>query len=218
MQASPQPQLKKKNSEYDLLTSMPILNYNMTYNNTNNNKLTENGNNIMDSPSKNSFAGIYLHTNNPINTLNSQNSLRLSKKFSITNSPNNLSKMGSMYSSASKNNPVTQYISTSTLQSGVASYSIPKEKRFENLFRKASCNEIYSIPEYKQKGITMPQSKRKSSLLPEEITPSSQDYIFTTQFDDIVKHRRGISISTKHSIKVDKLFFFNFIFFFLKFV
>jgi len=151
-----------------------------------------------------SFAGINLYTNTPMSTTNNHK-----KKLSFTNSiPTNYSKMGSLNSSSISKNPVSNYISTSTLQSGIASYSIPRQKRFLNNYNESPCDSIYNLPEYKRIGITIPHSIRKSSFLKKDQTPSSQDYVFTTVFDDILKSKKGISFSTKHSLKVKINFLF----------
>lgn len=169
---------------------------------TNNNTKLEN---TIDSPKFN-FTGLYTKTNDPMHT---NNSLRLnSKKFNFTNLPSNVSKIGSLNSSHSKF-PITNYISTSTLQSGVASYTIPRQKRFDNKNQKNnSYSSIYYLPEFKSNGITMPQSTRTNSFLKKDVTPSSQDYTFTNLFDYNVKKKKGISISTKYSIKVKFIFLY----------
>lgn len=148
---------------------------------------------------------LHSHTLNPMNT---NNSLGLNfKKFSLTNP--NYSKLGSLNSSSMSKNPITNFISTSTLQSGVASYTIPREKRF-NESRNNFADSVYNLPEFKSTGITMPQSTRKSNFVKKDMTPSSQDYIFTSVFEDNVKHRKGISITNKHAIKVRDFLFFVF--------
>lgn len=182
--------LYRKNSDEQLSSIANI--YTSTHKSKNQERIT-------DSPKRYNYSGVNYGTN-PTSTINSQ--VMHTKKYSFTSSPTNISKAGSMYSNMSKN-PVTNYISCSTLQSGVACYSIPKEKRFENFYRKPICNNIYNLPEYKSPGITMATSKRdKSTFYKKDLTPSSQDYIYTSLFDNNIKHKKGISISTKHSIKV----------------
>ena len=192
----------KSKTDSTLLSPIANINYTLT---TKSNKKLEN---TIDSPKNINFTGIHTHSINPMTT---NNSLGLNmKKFSITNNhlATNFSKIGSTNSSISmsRNNPITNYISCSTLQSGVASYTIPREKRFTHNYRNASCNSIYNLPEFKRTGVTMPQSTRKDSFVKKDLTPSSQDYVFTSLFDDNLKFKRGISISTKHSIKVKKNF------------
>ena len=136
-----------------------------------------------------------------LNHMGTTNSL-IMKKYSLTNIPNNISKIGSNMSTISRH-PVTNYISTTTLQGGSpASYTMPRQRRFIGLHRKASCESIYNMPEFKKTGLSMAQSTRQNSFVAKDKTPSSQDYVFTSVFDHNVKYKKGISISTKHSHKV----------------
>jgi hypothetical protein len=149
-----------------------------------------------------SLGGIDFRSINPITTLNNSPSLH-GKKFSMTNNiPTNYSKMVSLNNTSMSKNMITNYISSSTLQSGSACYTIPREKRFLNNYSESQCSTIYNLPEFKRIGITIPHSIRKSSFIKNDNTPSPQDYVFTTLFDDNLKSKKGISFSTKHSIKV----------------
>ena len=137
-----------------------------------------------------------------LNHMGTTNSIGINmKKFSLTNIPTSISKIGSNMSTISKH-PVTNYISTTTLQGGQACYTMPRETRFRGLHRKASCDSIYNMPEFKKNGLSMAQSTRQNSFVAKDKTPSSQDYVFTSIFDKNVKLKKGISISTKHSHKV----------------
>jgi hypothetical protein len=197
---------QKTKSDANLLSLIPSINQTLsTKSNKNFKTLTK-----FDSPKNlNSSGGIHINTNahtHNINPIYTNNSFGLiNKKYSITNNfKTNYSKIGSINSSISKNS-ITNYISTSTLQSGFPSYSIPKEKRFDDNNNKSICSTIYNLPEFKRTGITIPHSIRKNPFVKKDEIPSPQDYVISTVFDDNLKHKRGISISTKHSIKVNKI-------------
>jgi hypothetical protein len=207
--------IQKSISEGYLISTNPYINYTHT---TKSNKKFDTINKFESESPKNFnlTGGINIHTvsntnnNNNINPLYTNNSFGLgliNKKFSITNNnKTNSSKLGTTNSSMSKN-PITNYISSSTLQSCFPSYSIPKEKRFDDNYNKSICDSIYNLPEYKRIGISMPLSIRKNPFIKKDKTPSSQDYVLTTIFDDNLKHKKGISISTKFSKKVNKYYF-----------
>ena len=185
--------ISPQKSKPDTITFSPPVFIN-TNNNNNHNKYQ----NTYESPKN---PNINTHSSNPMYTTNS---LGINmKKFNITDMPTNYSKgQQSNFSSISKYPPVTTYISTSTLQNGIASYSIPKQKRFSTSYRMATCQSIYNLTEHKTKGITIPHSTRKDNFRKADLTPSSQDYVFTSLFDDNLRMKKGISISTKHSLRV----------------
>lgn len=161
-----------------------------------------NNQNYYDSPKTNNLKEVNTNTNST-NPMFTSNSLGVNmKKFNMTNMQTMYSKGQSTFSNSSKY-PITTFVSSSTLQTGSASYSIPKQKRFKNSYKEASCQSIYNLTDYKSKGITMPHSTRKDNFKKSESTPSSQDYVFTSVFDDNLKLKRGISISTKNSLKVN---------------
>ena len=190
---------RSKSTDNVLLSPIPNINYNLT--SKSNKRTLERLDNILETPC------LFRNMQTTINPITTTNSIGINfKKFSLTNMPTNISKFGSMMStvgSPKNNNSVTNYISTSSLQGGdPTKYSIPRQKRFEGLHRKASCDSIYNTPEFKSTGVSMAKSIRQSSFIKKDKTPSSQDYVFTSLFDKGVKTKKGISISTKHNIKV----------------
>jgi len=149
----------------------------------------------------------------PKSLVNLQNT-HSSSKFLLTNNSRgiNLKKFSNLNTIVSKNlslnsstskYPVTSYISNSTLQSGIASYSIPKTTRFKNSYKEASCSSIYNMPEYKSTGITIGNSSRKELWDKEKANiPSTHDYVFTSLFEDNIIKNKGYTIVNKHEIKV----------------
>lgn len=138
-----------------------------------------------------------------------------SSKLLLTNNSKsiNLQKFASINTIASKNSslnssqskyPVTSYISCSTLQSGVAAYSIPKTTRFQNSYKSLYSDSIYNLPELKSTGITIGHSPRKELWDKEKANiPSTHDYVFTSVFEDNVFKNKGYTIANKHEIKVN---------------
>jgi len=123
----------------------------------------------------------------------------------ITNMPTLASKSQSIKSVSSRF-PVTSYISCSTLQSGVASYSIPRTSRFKDSYKNPYCDNIYNIPDYKSTGVGIGNSARKELWDEKAYIPSTHDYTFNSVFENNLIKKRGYSIVNKHIIKV---IFFN---------
>lgn len=144
----------------------------------------------------------HLNTYNSSKQLLTNNSKSLNlKKFSSINT--NASKNLSMNSSLSKH-PVTSYISCSTLQSGVASYSIPKTTRFKNSYKNAYCDNIYNLPEYTSTGVSIGNGPRRELWDKEKANiPSSHDYVSTSIFEENLIKNKGYTIANKHEIKVN---------------
>jgi len=123
--------------------------------------------------------------------------------FTTMNMNTNSSKNLTINSTTSSKLPVSTYISCSTLQSGIASYSIPKAKRFKNSYKPAYCDTIYNLPDYKSTVVSIGNSVRKDLFDKNKANiPSTHDYVFTSLFDDNLNKKRGYSIAGKHLIKV----------------
>jgi len=118
-----------------------------------------------------------------------------------------ISKNQTISSSNSKILPTT-YISCSTLQSGIASYSIPKTRRFKDSYKVSYCESIYSLPELKSTGVSIGNSTRKHLFDKKFNVPSVHDYVHTSVFEENVKKKKGYSISNKIKIKVKLLGFY----------
>lgn len=154
---------------------------------------------------------LYSYSNNtvPMITTNSFGKTTTKGKFNLTNmqtqySKNQLSQCLSSNSNSSKY-PIPTFISVSSLQGhNSIKYSIPKETRFSNSYRIATCQSIYNLTDYnKPKGITIPHSSRKNNFNKEDLTPSSQDYVMTSLFEENLKAKKGISIKNKFSFPVN---------------
>ncbi len=170
-------------------------------NNSPKNGYNPNYENILDSPKSNIFSGVNTNGSNRQILTNNSRSLNY-RKFTSLNMHTNSSKAQSINSSTSKL-PVTTYISCSTLQSGVASYSIPKTKRFKNSYNKAYCDSIYNLPEYKSTHVSIGNSTRKDLFDKSKGNiPSPQDYMFNSLFEDNLNKNKGYSISIKLNAKV----------------
>jgi hypothetical protein len=176
-------------------------------NNSNNNNVKDF---IYESPKNlinNTGANIYSYSTNtnPILTTNSFG--KTVKKFNVTNMQTQYSK-GQQSQCLSNNSnsskyPIPTFLSSSSLQNhnGIK-YTIPKETRFSNSYRIATCQSIYNLTEHKPKGITIPHSTRKNNFQKFDLTPSSQDYVMTSLFEENLKTKKGISISFKNSLSV----------------
>jgi hypothetical protein len=157
---------------------------------------------------------------NNLNNVNTYSSSKLLKtyntanynfrKYSSINLQTTTSKNQTISSSNSKILP-TSYISCSTLQSGIASYSIPKTRRFKDSYKVSYCESIYSLPELKSTGVSIGNSTRKHLFDEKFNVPSVHDYVHTSVFEENVKKKKGYSISNKIKIKV-KLLGFDFVY------
>lgn len=157
-------------------------------------------NNTNESPKSNN-----LNTFSSSKLLNTLNSAGYNyRKFTSINLQTNASKNPSMNSTNSKNSP-TSYISCSTLQSGVASYSIPKSRRFKDAYKVSYCESIYSLPEFKRTGVSIGNSSRKNLFDKKLDIPSVHDYVHTSVFEQNLNKKKGYSISNKIKIKVNFL-------------
>jgi len=156
----------------------------------------------IDSPKSINFNNMNTLSSNKLITNNSLKNLNL-RKFTTLNTNPNVTKTQSMNSTSSSKFPLSTYISCSTLQSGVASYSIPKSKRFKGMYKTAYCDSIYNLPDYKSTGVSIGNSKRKDLFdKNKENIPSTHDYFFTSIFEDNLNKKRGNTISNKFNITV----------------
>lgn len=101
--------------------------------------------------------------------------------------------------------PIPTFQSCSTFQSGnMISYSIPKQERFRNSYKKASCDSIYTLPEVKSPRYTsMGFGLRQEFINKKEIEakPSPHAYDFKSLFVDNIKKEKGYSISQRIKYK-----------------
>jgi len=170
---------------------------NIYYHNTNDSQRSKNFNNNLNQKTLGSSSKL----------LNTYNSASFSnRKFPNLNMNTNASKTQSMTSSNSKQ-PLTTYISCSTLQSGIASYSIPKTRRFRDSYKVAYCDSIYSLPEFRQSGVSIGNGKRKDLFDKKQGIPSPLDYVFTSGIEDNLKKKKGFSIARRFKIIVNLVFF-----------
>ena len=146
------------------------------------------------------------HSSNKFLTTNYKSQSLNLKKFNSKNFQTNSSRSGNNFGNTKY--PVSTYISCSTLQSGIACYSIPKQERFENSYKKNYCDSIYNLPELSKKNlVSIGNSKRKEIVTKDKKNiPSSQDYFFTSIFEDNLTKHKGFSLSSKLFYKV-KYFF-----------
>jgi hypothetical protein len=176
-------------------------NYEKNNSNNINDFIYESPKNIINNNSANIYS--YSTNTNPILTTNSFG--KTVKKFNVTNMQTQYSKVqqSQINNSNSSKYPITTYISSSSLQNhNCIFYSIPKESRFTHTYRVATCQSIYNLTEHKPKGITIPHSTRKNNFMKFDSTPSSNNYIMTSLFEDNLKMKKGISISSKNSLLV----------------
>lgn len=157
-------------------------------------------NNINDSPKSNN---LNTFGSSKLQITNASRGVNL-RKFTSLNLITNNSKSQSINSVNSKN-PVSSYISCSTLQSGEpVSYSIPRTRRFKDSYKNPYCDSIYNLPEYKSTGVSIGNSPRRELFDKSKGSiPSTHDYYFNSLFEDNLIKNRGVTISTKLNIKVN---------------
>lgn len=156
-------------------------------------------NNVNDSPKShnlNTFGSSKLQITNASRGVNL-------RKFTSLNLITNNSKNQSINSVNSKN-PVSCYISCSTLQIGEpVSYSIPRTRRFKDSYKNPYCDSIYNMPEYKSTGVSIGNSPRRELFdKSKRSIPSTHDYYFNSLFEENLVKNRGVTISSKLNIKV----------------
>jgi len=99
--------------------------------------------------------------------------------------------------------PIPTFQSCSTFQSGnIISYSIPKQERFNDHFKRSSCDSIYTLPEAKnERSTSMGFGFRKEFINKKEVEakPSPQNYNIKSVFAENLFKEKGYSIS--HKIK-----------------
>jgi len=91
---------------------------------------------------------------------------------------------------------MSQYQSTSTLQTSVISWSIPRSERFE--LNKINCDNLYAIPESKSKRSTTVGYGTKYDLMPlaGKDTPGPDKYNLRSSFDNPF-NKKGVIIGQK---------------------
>lgn len=99
---------------------------------------------------------------------------------------------------------VPKYESSNTLQNSVNSWTIGKEERFNSLYRKSITDGYYN-PDFLRSGRAtgMGIGKRAEFIITSmQSFPSPQAYKVPSFIDENLKHKSGISISTRLSYKV----------------
>ncbi len=124
--------------------------------------------------------------------------------FNTLNTNTTSSKLLTINSTSSSMLPISTYISTSSLQTGIASYSIPRTKRFKNTYKSSYCDTIYNLPDFRSTGISIGNGKRKDLFDKNKgFIPSTHDYVFTSVFDDNLNKKKGASMAGKSQIRVN---------------
>lgn len=120
------------------------------------------------------------------------------KRFNIVKTNNSATLSSNVLKTKS---PIPTFQSCSTFQTGnLIAYSIPKQQRFRNSYKKASCESIYTLPELKSpRSTTMGFGFRKEFINKKELDqkPSPVEYNFNSLFLDNIHKRKGYTISNR---------------------
>lgn len=202
---------KLSNTNYHFTNTNFNPNFNQNINNPNQSPKTNTNNNIFynynetnnESPKSNinqNIQNTFNYSSKLLQTFNNTAGFNQRKTTNL-NLQTNASKNQSLNSSNSKF-PLTTYISCSTLQSGVAAYSIPKTRRFQDSYKISYCDSIYSLPEFKKSGVSIGNGTRKDLFDRKGDVPSPHDYMCTSVFEQNVSKKKGFSLASKIRIKV----------------
>ena len=112
---------------------------------------------------------------------------------------NRSSKINPLFSPTTK---ISYFNSTSSLQNSISSYSIPKETRFRDNYKKFATDSIYSLPDSKSYRGASIGFGVKSSLIRLSVIPSPNEYNIKSVFELNKIKGRGVIIGEKFSYKV----------------
>jgi len=169
-----------------------------------------------------------MKNSNSSNTNNSHNNTHnnFNKAFSTGNSVFKKTNRSSEFIIKSQSNHVnnirsygmSEFHSCSSLQNSIASYTIPKTKRFFDLFKndskgfsKTSASKFASDekPSHKRvkslnplKGAHISSSERPNFLINNVLTPSPSHYSLKSIFEANTFYNKGVTISQKFKLKV----------------
>jgi hypothetical protein len=100
---------------------------------------------------------------------------------------------------------VPHYESSSSLQNSIHTITFPKEKRFNDLFKKEITNSYYNVPSLKSNiGIGIGIGSRSDFVHNNgKMSPSPNSYNISAFTDRSIKQKKGVIIGSKLNYKVN---------------
>jgi hypothetical protein len=136
-----------------------------------------------------------------------KNSGLTNKSKTMNMSDNNLSNTIGNYASMMSFNKslhetgIPRFNSSSSLQNSTQSWTIPKDERFKNSYKKPATDSIYTTRENKNlRSTTMGLGQRK--LFNIINSPSPSNYNIKSFLESDIKHKKGVVIGEKILYKV----------------